>query len=75
MKIALASARIVDRDISYDLSQMEYCMKQAKLCCGNTLYVNSICDGDAFGGAAHFLGGKIEVELPIFRNGILYVMI
>lgn len=31
--------------------------------------------GDAFGGAAHFLGGKIEVELPIFRNGILYVTI
>lgn len=30
MKIALASARIVDRDIPHNLSQMECYMKEAK---------------------------------------------
>lgn len=54
--------------------KIEYA-EQAKLCCGNTLYINSICDGDAFGGAAHFLGGEIQKELPIFHDGLLYVTI
>lgn len=49
--------------------------EQAKLCCENTLYVNSVCHGDAFGGAAHFCGGVIEKELPIFNEGLLYVII
>ena len=49
--------------------------EQAKLCCDNTLYVNSICDGDAFGGAAHLLGGKIQEELPVFNEGLLIVEI
>ena len=49
--------------------------EQAKLCCENTLYVNSICDGDAFGGAAHFLGGIVHEELPIFNEGIMVVKI
>ena len=31
MKIALASARIVDRDIKYNLSRMEHYMTEAKL--------------------------------------------
>lgn len=44
---------------------------QAKLCCENTLYVNSICDGDAFGGAAHFAHGTLQKELPIFREDLL----
>lgn len=48
---------------------------QAKLCCGNVLYVNSICDGDAFGGAAHFVGGIVQKELPIFTDGLLIVEI
>jgi len=52
--------------------RIEYA-EQAKLCCENTLYVNSICDGDAFGGAAQFLGGKIQKELPLFHEGLLYV--
>ncbi len=47
--------------------------QQAMLCCENTLYINSVCDGDAFGGAAHFLGGAIHRELPIFNEGLLIV--
>ena len=54
--------------------KIEYA-EQAKLCCENTLYINSICDGDAFGGATHFMGGKIQKELPIFHDGLLYVTI
>lgn len=54
--------------------KIEYA-EQAKLCCENTLYINSICDGDAFGGAIHFVDGKIQKELPIFHDGLLYVTI
>ncbi len=54
--------------------KLEYA-RQANLCCENTLYVNSVCDGDAFGGAVQFLGGKIQRELPIFHEGLLYVTI
>lgn len=50
-------------------------VQQANLCCENTLYVNSVCDGDAFGGAAHFLGGKVQKELPIFNEGLLFVTV
>lgn len=49
--------------------------QQAKMCCKNTLYVNSICEGDAFGGAAHFHDGIIQQELPILHEGLLYVTI
>lgn len=49
--------------------------EQAAACCENTLYFNSLTDGDAFGGAAHFLGGKINSELPITHEGILCVII
>lgn len=49
--------------------------QQANLCCKNTLYVNSLCDGDAFGGAVHFFDGKIQRELPILREGLLTVEI
>jgi len=55
-------------------SELEYA-EQAKLCCENTLYINSICDGDAFGGAAQFFEGKIQRELPILNEGLLYVTI
>jgi len=54
--------------------KLEYA-KQAKLCCENTLYINSICDGKAFGGAAQFIGGIIQKELPILNEGLLYVTI
>lgn len=47
--------------------------QQAKRCCGNTLYVNSLCDGDAFGGAAQFLDGTLQQELPILEEGLLFV--
>ncbi len=49
--------------------------EQANLCCKNTLYINSVCDGDAFGGAAQFFGGNIQKELPILKEGLLYVTI
>ncbi|HIU65953.1 MAG TPA: carbon-nitrogen hydrolase family protein [Candidatus Caccomorpha excrementavium] len=52
--------------------KIEYA-QQANLCCENTLYVNSVCEGDAFGGAAQFCGGKIQRELPITKEGLLYV--
>ena len=54
--------------------KLEYA-EQAKLCCENTLYINSLCDGDAFGGAAHFSGGSIQRELPILNEGLLYVTV
>lgn len=53
-------------------SRIDYA-KQAKLCCENTLYVNSICDGDALGGAAQFRDGEIQKEQPLLREGLLYV--
>lgn len=49
--------------------------EQARLCCENTLYVNSRCRGDAIGGAAQFLDGKIKKELPVFHEGLLYVTV
>lgn len=49
--------------------------QQANLACRNTLYINSLCDGDAYGGAAHFLDGRTEKELPIFHEGLLYVTV
>lgn len=43
MKIALASVRIVDRNISCNLSQMERCMKKAK-----AMGADLVCFGEAF---------------------------
>ena len=43
MKIALASARLIDRDIAYNLSQMERFMKRAKAAGGKL-----ICFGETF---------------------------
>ena len=54
--------------------KLEYA-EQANLCCKNTLYINSVCDGDAFGGANYFLNGKIQEELPILNEGLLYVTV
>lgn len=47
--------------------------EQAQKCCPDTLYINSVCEGDAFGGAAWFHNGSIRCELPIFREGLLVV--
>ncbi len=52
--------------------KLEYA-QQAGLCCGKTLYVNALADGDAFGGAALFSGGAIQSEWPLFKEGLLYV--
>ena len=52
--------------------KLEYA-EQAKLCCENTLYINSLCDGDAFGGAVQFFNGNIQRELPIFHEGLLII--
>ncbi|MBE5782388.1 MAG: carbon-nitrogen hydrolase family protein [Clostridiales bacterium] len=46
--------------------------EQAKRCCPYTLYVNSLCREDAFGGAAMFANGSIPKELPLFQEGLLY---
>lgn len=54
--------------------KLEYA-RQAKICCKNTLYINSVCDGDAFGGAVYFFDGEIRNELPINREGLLYVTV
>ena len=47
--------------------------EQANKCCPNTLYVNSICDEDAFGGAVFFEQGTVRKELPIGEEGLLFV--
>ena len=47
--------------------------EQANKCCPNTLYINSICEGDAFGGAAFFEKGTLRQELPMNREGLLFV--
>lgn len=54
--------------------KIEYA-QQAKRCGADVLYINSVCEGDAFGGAVHFSNGEIRNELPIFREGLLYVEI
>ena len=54
--------------------KIEYA-EQANLSCENTLYINSVCDGDAFGGADQFFAGNVQKELPIFNEGLLYVVI
>ena len=54
--------------------KMEYA-EQAKMCCPKTLYVNSICKEDAFGGAVFFVDGQIQCELAIYNEGILFVEI
>ena len=47
--------------------------EQAGKCCPNTLYVNSICDCDAYGCAAFFEKGTVKKELPISHEGLLFV--
>lgn len=54
--------------------KLEYA-QQANRCCANTLYLNSLCEGDAFGGAAQFFGGAVQRELPIFQEGLLFVTV
>lgn len=46
---------------------------QANLCCARTLLVNCVCEGDAHGGAAFFVDGKVAAELPMGEEGLLVV--
>lgn len=48
---------------------------QAGKCCPNTLYINSICDFDALGGAAFFEKGTVRKELPMNNEGLLFIEI
>ena len=56
----------------YGGGRQEYA-EQAALCCENVLYVNSIAENDAFGGALYFKNGTVEKELPINQEGLLMV--
>ena len=47
--------------------------EQAGKCCPNTLFMNSICEGDAFGGAVFFEKGNIKQGLPMNQEGLLIV--
>lgn len=47
--------------------------QQANKCCKNAVYVNSICDNDAFGGAEYFINENIVNELPLWNEGILVI--
>lgn len=51
-------------------AQAEYAVQAAK-CCPHTLFINSLCDGDAYGGAAVFRQGRIAETLPMGREGML----
>lgn len=53
-------------------AKAEYAEQTGK-CCPATLYVNSICERDAFGGAALFEKGAVKKELPIGQEGLLFV--
>ena len=46
---------------------------QAGKCCTHTLYVNSICQGDALGGVVFFEKGLVKHELPMGNEGLLLV--
>ena len=52
----------------YNGGKAEYA-HQASLCSRNTLYINSICDGDAFGGSIHFYDGQVQGEVDIMNEG------
>ena len=60
MKIALASARIVDRDINYNLSQMERYMKEAK-----AMGADLVCFGEAFLQGFNALSWQYEEDKKI----------
>ena len=47
--------------------------EQAGRCCPNTLYINSICECEALGGAAFFEKGTVKQELQINNEGLLLV--
>lgn len=52
--------------------KLEYAAQAIK-CCPRTLLINSVCEGDAFGGAVYFENGEIRGELPMGEEGLLVV--
>lgn len=50
----------------------EYARQGAK-CCAKTLFVNSVADDDAYGGACLFENGAVSAELPMGKEGMLVV--
>lgn len=55
-------------------TEKEYA-EQAKLVAKHTLLINSICDGDSFGGCFEFIDGEVSSGLPMGSEGILLVNI
>ncbi len=54
--------------------QEEYAAQAAKVC-GRVLMINSLCDGDGYGGACYFHNGAVSAALPMGQEGLLYVEI
>ena len=50
----------------------EYAVQAGKIC-GHTLLINSLCSGDGYGGAAQFVNGTVQAELPLGQEGLLIV--
>ncbi len=50
----------------------EYAVQAGKIC-GHTLLINSLCSGDGYGGAAQFVNGSVQGELPLGQEGLLVV--
>ena len=110
IKIALAAAQHINRNIPYNLAQLGRFMRrasqagaqlvcfgeaflqgfdcldwayeadrhmalsaQANRACTRTLMINSICDGDAHGGAFCFENGAITAALKMDSEGLLIV--
>ncbi len=74
MKIALASVRIVDRDINNNLSQMERYMKEAK-----ANGVDLVCFGEAFLQGFNALSWNYDedrkIALPTFSREFMQIKV
>lgn len=53
-------------------AKLEYA-QQASLCCAHTLYINSLCAEEAFGGSAYFSKQQAQTEFPFAQEGLLYI--
>lgn len=59
----------------WNSGESEEYASQAQLACKTTLMVNTIADGDAYGGAFLFEEGKIAASLPMNKEGLLFIEI
>ena len=66
MKIALASARTVDRDIAHNLSQLERYTKEAK-----AAGADLVCFGEAFLQGFNALSWQYEIDKTIALKRII----